>query len=70
MISYEKLWKVIARKKLQPSDLCKLAGISYSTLRALQKSDNVRLDVLERICRSLNVDIGDICSFRINLDEL
>ena len=64
MISYEKLWRIMARKKLQPGDLCKMAGISYSTFRALQKSDHVRLDVLERICRSLNVDIGDVCSFR------
>ena len=64
MINYDRLWRLLEKKRLQPRDLCKLAGISYSTLRALEKSDNVRLDVLERICRSLNVDIENICSFR------
>ena len=64
MISYNRLWFLLEKKRLQPRDLCKLAGISYSTLRALQKNDHVRLDVLERICRALNANIGDICSFR------
>ena len=41
-----------------------LAGISDSTYRKLLNSDSVRMDVLERICKALNVDVGDICSFR------
>ena len=45
-------------------DITWLAGISDSTYRKLLNSDSVRMDVPERICKALNVDIGDICSVR------
>ena len=64
MVSYAKLWKLLRRRGLQPKALCDAAGLSMSTIRALQKDQHVRMDVLERICTALGVDIGDICSFR------
>ena len=64
MVSYNKLWRLLKRRGLQPKDLCSIVGLSSSTVRALQKDQHVRMDVLERICIALNVDIGDICSFR------
>lgn len=64
MLSYSRLWRLLANRRLMPKDLCTLAGISPSTVRVLQKDQHVRMDVLERICTALNVDIGDICSFR------
>ena len=63
VISYAKLWKLLARRSLQPKALCSITGISTSTLRAMQKNQHVRMDVLERICEALHVDIGDVCSF-------
>ena len=63
MISYAKLWKLLAKRHLQPKTLCSIADISPTTLRAMQKNENVRLDILERICQALHVDIGDVCSF-------
>lgn len=64
MISYAKLWRLLDRRGIQPKTLCAIAGISPTTLRAMQKDQPVRMDVLERICASLRVDIGDVCSFR------
>ncbi|MBQ6122251.1 MAG: helix-turn-helix transcriptional regulator, partial [Clostridia bacterium] len=39
-------------------------GISESTYQKLVKDESVRLDVIERLCAALRVDIGDVCSFR------
>ncbi|MBQ3424856.1 MAG: helix-turn-helix transcriptional regulator [Clostridia bacterium] len=64
MVSYYKLWRLLGKRRLQPRDLGHLAGISPSTIRALQKDQPVRLDVLERVCMALSVDIGEVCSFR------
>ena len=64
MISYAKLWKLLDRRGYSRRDIISLAGISYSTYQKLVKNDSVRLDVLHRICSALNVDIGDVCSFR------
>ena len=65
MVSYNKLWRLLGKRRLQPRDLGHLAGISPSTIRALQKDQPVRLDILERVCTALGVDIGEVCSFNI-----
>ncbi len=62
-ISYSRLWELLELRGHQKKDIVRLAGISDSTYRKLLAEDSVRLDVLERICRALNTDIGDICSF-------
>ena len=64
MISYAKLWRLLKRRGNEPRDIIQLSGISESTYQKLVKNDSVRLDVLHRICSALNVDIGDVCSFR------
>ena len=64
MISYKKLWVLLDKRRLSPRDIISLAGISESTYQKLVKNDSVRLDVIQRICAALNVDIGDVCSFR------
>ena len=64
MISYAKLWRLLKRRGNEPRDIIQLSRISESTYQKLVKNDSVRLDVLHRICSALNVDIGDVCSFR------
>ena len=64
MISYSKLWRLLDRRHLSSRDIIRLAGISESTYQKLMKNDSVRMDVLERVCAGLGVDIGDVCSFR------
>ena len=64
MISYRKLWLLLDRRGYSRRDIIQLAGISDSTYQKLVKNDTVRMDVLERVCAALHVDIGDVCSFR------
>ncbi len=64
MISYTRLWKLLEKRGYTRKDIIRLAGISESTYRKLLAGDTVRMDVLERLCRALHVDIGDVCSFR------
>ena len=63
MITYKKLWLLLQRRGLAQRDIIGLAGISESTYQKLVKGETVRLDVLERVCSALSVDIGDVCSF-------
>lgn len=64
MISYARLWKLLEKRGCSQKGIIRLAGISESTYRKLKANDAVRMDVLERICIALDVDIGDICSFK------
>ncbi len=63
-ITYYRLWRLLERRGYVKKDVIRLAGISESTYRKLLADDSVRMDVLERVCEALRVDIGDICSFR------
>ena len=58
MISYFRLWRLLERRGYSRKNITWLAGISDSTYRKLLNSDSVRMDVLARICKALNVDIG------------
>jgi DNA-binding Xre family transcriptional regulator len=60
MISYKKLWHLLLDKDLKKKDLVTLAGVSTYTISKLNRGDNVTTDVLQRICKALECNIGDI----------
>ena len=62
-ISYNKLWKLLVDKKMSKADLRKAAGIAPNTMTRLRRDEEVTLSVLNRICSTLEVDIGDIMEF-------
>jgi len=41
-------------------DLCEKANASATSLAKLAKGENVTTDILVKICRALDCDIGDI----------
>lgn len=59
-VSYRKLWKLLIDKDMKKKDLRLASGISTNALAKLGKNDRVTTDVLERICLTLNCDVGDI----------
>ena len=62
-ISYNKLWKLLVDKKMSKADLRKAAGIAPNTMTRLRRDEEVTLAVLNKICKTLDVDIGDIMEF-------
>lgn len=62
-ISYNKLWKLLVDKKMSKADLRKAAGIAPNTMTRLRRDEEVTLTVLNQICTTLDVDIGDIMEF-------
>ena len=62
-ISYNKLWKLLVDRKMSKADLRKAAGIAPKTMTRLRRDEEVTLTVLNKICTSLNVNIGDIMEF-------
>ena len=62
-ISYNKLWKLLVDRKMSKADLRKAAGIAPNTMTRLRRDEQVTLAVLNKICRTLEVDIGDIMEF-------
>jgi DNA-binding Xre family transcriptional regulator len=60
MVSYKKLWHLLLDRDLKKKDLVTVAGVSSYTVNKLTRGDNVTTDVLQKICKSLECDIGDI----------
>ena len=62
-ISYEKLWKKVKRKRMKKQDFQNALGMSSSTVAKLTNNKPVTMEVLERICKEFNCNIGDIVEF-------
>ena len=59
-ISYNKLWKLLIDKNMTKTELRLKADIATSTLAKLSKNEQVRMEVLLKICKTLNCDLSDI----------
>ena len=59
-ISYNKLWKLMIDHNMNKTQLRKEAGLSTNVIAKLSKNDFVSMDTLQRICKTLHCDVGDI----------
>ena len=61
--SYKKLWIILIEKNMSKSDLMELTSITAATMAKMGKGLPVSMEVLGRICKALNVNIGDIVDY-------
>ncbi|WP_216831697.1 DNA (cytosine-5-)-methyltransferase [Alkalihalobacterium elongatum] len=61
--SYDRLWKLTADIGMNKTTLRDECGITSASLARLSKNENVRMEVLERICSYLESDIEDIMEY-------
>jgi DNA-binding Xre family transcriptional regulator len=61
--SYNKLWKILIDKGMNKTELRKKTGIGTATLAKLSANEKVSLDVIEKICLSLQVQPADIMEY-------
>ncbi len=59
-VSYKKLWKLLIDKNMKKKDLLATAGISWASVTKLSKGETVSMEVLMKICKALDCNIGDI----------
>ena len=61
--SYNKLWKLLIDKKMMKKDLMAITNLTSTTRAKMSKDLPVSMDVLGRICKALDVNIGDIVDY-------
>ena len=59
-VSYTKLWKLLIDNNMNKTQLIKAAGISTNAMAKLGKNEDVRVEVLVKICNELECSIDDI----------
>lgn len=62
-ISYNKLWKMLIDKNMSKTELTHLAGISTNAMAKLGRDEDVRVNILEKLCTSLDCKLDDIVEF-------
>lgn len=62
MIDYSPLWETMRWKKVTQYQLLK-EGIDNKTLDSLKKNKNITMLTLEKLCRILGCEPGDVVKF-------
>lgn len=68
-VSYNKLWKLLIDKRMKRVELRDLACISTCTLAKLGKDENVTMEILKKICKTLRCNVGDIMDILPDEDD-
>jgi DNA-binding Xre family transcriptional regulator len=63
MVSYKKLWLMLVDRKMSKAELRKASGVSPNTMTKLRRDEPVMLNVLDKICVTLNCNYGDIMDY-------
>lgn len=61
--TYNKLWKILIDKNMTKEDFRKLIKASPTTIAAMGKGEGISPKVLERICKALECQPGDIMEY-------
>lgn len=62
-VSYKRLWIELAKKEMSKAELRKEAPIAPNTMTKLVKNEFVSMSILDKICKTLGTDYGDIMEY-------
>lgn len=63
-VSYDKLWHLLIDRHMSKTQLVKEAKITTNAMAHLGKNEDVRVEVLVKICRALNCTLDDIIEIK------
>lgn len=62
-VTYKKLFKILIDRDMKKQQLAEKANVSSATISKIAAGENVTMEVIEKICRALDVKVDDICDF-------
>ena len=64
MFSFNPLWKTLIDKNMKKTQLQVKIECSPTTIAAMSKNKNVSMDVLDRICETLDCKIEEVIEYK------
>ena len=64
LVEYKKLWILLIQKEITKQQLRQMAELSPATMTKLNKDQYVSMEMLVRICKALDCNIGDIVEIK------
>ncbi len=62
-VTYKKLFKLLIDKDMKKQELAEKARISPATISKMAAGENVTMEVVEKVCRALDVTVDSIVDF-------
>ena len=62
-VCYNKLWKLLIDMKMTKTQLCQIAKVSTNAVAKMGRNEDVRVEVLVKICGVLDCTMDDIMDF-------
>ena len=59
-VSYDKLWKKLEENGMKKTDLYTKAHISTNAIAKMGRNEDIRVNILVKICKYFNCKIDDI----------
>ncbi len=59
-VCYNNLWKILIDKGMSKTDLIRASKITTNAMAKLGKNEDVRVEVLVKICKTLHCTLDDI----------
>ena len=59
-VCYNKLWHMLIDRNMSKTQLIKEAGITTNAMARMGKNEDVRVEVLAKICTALNCNMDDV----------
>ena len=63
--SYERLWELTLKRRINKTSLRDMAGITNSTLSWLSKDKTVSMEALARLCEALQCQLEEIIEYKL-----
>ena len=59
-VSYNRLWHILIDRNMSKTQLIKMAGITTNAMARMEKNEDVRVEVLAKICTALGCTMDEI----------
>ncbi|MCE2110076.1 helix-turn-helix domain-containing protein [Streptococcus thermophilus] len=63
--SYERLWELTLKRRINKTSFIDMAGITNSTLSRLSKDETVSMEALARLCEALQCQLEEIVEYKL-----
>lgn len=62
-VNYDKLFSLLQEKNMTNVELQKQAGFSANIITRIKRNEYIRMQSIEKICKTLNCKVDDILEF-------
>lgn len=62
-VTYKKLFRILIDRSMKKQELAENAQISPATISKMVGGENVTMEIVEKVCRSLGVTVDEILEF-------